>query len=381
MKQPNTIEECLNIIQRIKGNRWCEKYIPQLEKIERYVRGEITSSELLESSGDQQEDNLMKGIVFRVLNKVINYQEKDIHYYVELPQDMFFNRLNAPCILAGSLRDMKISYNSMETIGPKRQKEGWPSFADNHYIEITGDFSSIPEGAMLYYSDWFKIIAKYPYIHERMYNLEKNDYVQKYKDPTKSMTFLDSALKTDSDIQRNTNTNHPLYNEDNHYYVGKEDAQYLSQEVIDSIEFEIPETYLPGELVKKGEFGTFKDILEGKYIKRVQSEKTIIDILKNRFRGISIIDKKEMAFFESEKELTLANLRNERAKLLGHYNYFEQTRTEELDEKARRHGFKSFREEIGLPEREISEKNQARIDEITRQIEEIEKNWEERTDG
>ena len=88
-----------------------------------------------------------------------------------------------------------------------------------------------------------------------------------------------------------------------------------------------------------------------------------------------------MAFLESEKELILASLRNERAKLLGHYNYFEQTESEKWDQEARRHGYKSFREKIGLPEIEISEENQARIDEITRQIEEIEKNWEERTDG
>lgn len=378
MKQPNTVEECLNIIQRIKENRWCERYIPQLEKVERYVRGEITSSELLESSGDQQADNLMKGIVFRVLNKAINYQEKDIHYYVELPQDMFFNRLNAPCILAGKVKDIEITYNAMETVGPKRQKEGWPSFHDNHYIEITGDFSSIPEGTMLYDSDWFKIIAKYPNIHGRMYELEKSEYVPSHRGSTKAITFLDSISKTDSEIERYTS---PDYNEDNHYYLGKEDAQHLPQEVIDSIEFEIPETYLPGGLVKSGEFGTFKDILDGKYIRREQSERTIIDVLKNRFRGISAIDKREMAFLESEKELILASLRNERAKLLGHYNYFEQTESEKWDQEARRHGYKSFREKIGLPEIEISEENQARIDEITRQIEEIEKNWEERTDG
>lgn len=365
MKEPNSIEECLKVLEIIKANREYKGYMPLLEKIERYVRGEIKSSQLLKSSGDKNEDSLMRGIVFKVLNKIINYQEKDIRYYICLPRHSHYPFRDKYWIVAGRVNELGIPGDHMETVGPEILRKEKSKFMNNDFIEITGDFSSIPAGTILSESDWWKIIAKYPHIHRCIWSDEKFSERLYMTNSEDVKTFLEVVSETESRIENGMDSH------DN-------GSECLPQEVIDSIEFEIPEIYLPIKLVRTGEFGTFKDILEGKYINRPAPESQIIDVLRKRFRGVSAIDKGSMAFLESEKELMLARLRNERARLLGFYNYAGQLSNESWDEKAKQEGAKSFRDQYGLPERKVSPENQAKIEEITKQIEEIERNWDER---
>lgn len=251
----------LELLNKIKNYRWNQSYVPQLKKIEAYVKGEITSQELLAGA-----DDTTKGMIYYTINKLLNYEEKDVRYYIQLPQDMYFNTTCAACIQAGRIKDYEIMDNIVETIGTKHQVKGWPSFSDQQWIEITGDFSKYPEGVMLFHRDWYRIIAKYPNLYERMYNLTVNDYDM--RDRTKGMTMEQLKSRVDEHIA--IYVNQPEDNEPNRFWNGKEEAQYIPQEVIDSIKFVIPVEYLTRDQVLSGNFGTFEEVAKG--IKPVEDD-------------------------------------------------------------------------------------------------------------
>lgn len=244
----------LDTLLKIKNNKWCSYWLPQLEKIEQFVRGDITSQELMKNA-----DDTMKWLIYFTLNKTINYEEKDVRYYIELPKDMFFNTMDVKCILAGKTKGLNINYNEMKAIGPKHVAKSWPSFHDNHYIEIVGDFSRFPKGVMLYESDWFRIISKYSNLVERMYYLTIHDceYGKKYKD----ISLEEVQQRVTSKIQEYVSL--PKDGEPHSFWFGKKEARYLPQEVIDSISFVIPKEYIKVQQVLDGQFGTFEEILEG----------------------------------------------------------------------------------------------------------------------
>lgn len=246
------MDKYLELLKKMKNSRWNEKYLPQLEKIEAYVKGEITQQELISDA-----DDITRGIIHLTINKILNYKEKEIKYYIKLPQDKYFNISNAPCILAGKIVDYEIISNSLETIGPEYHAKRWPSFHEQQYTEITGDFSKYPKGIMLYYSDWYKIISKYPNLHERMYYLTINDYEKNNKNLTLEQ------VKENVNKQISKWKNAPQDSEPNIHWLGKEEAQYIPQEVIDSIKFVIPIEYLTKEQILSGEFGTFEEIAIG----------------------------------------------------------------------------------------------------------------------
>lgn len=259
----------LKTLTKIKSSKSNENYLQQLEKIEQYVKGEITTAELMQGTNDTT-----KGIIYYTINKIINYEDKDIKYYIELPKDMFFNTMGAGCILAGRVKKVNINYNDMETIGPKYQiKQMGSSFFDEHYIEITGDFSQVPNGVMLYRADWYRIIAKYPNLVQRMYNLTINDYELGHK--YKSLTMDQMKENIEEYLSRYLNA--PQDGEPRSWWKGKDKAQYLPQKVIDSISFVVPIEYLSKEQVLSGEFGSFEELLarpvkEKQVIEDVQSQ-------------------------------------------------------------------------------------------------------------
>lgn len=248
------MDKYLDTLSKMKNNIWCHNYLPQLEKIEQFVKGEITPQELLENA-----DDTMKGIIYYTINKIINYEEKDVRYYIELPQDMFFNTMGAPCIIAGKVKDVGINDNDVQTIGPNHFAKGWPTFNDGSRIEIVGDFSQFPNGVMLYHSDWYRIISKYPRLLERMYYLTVNDIENGSQNRDISLEEIQQKINTS--IQ--TFTNGPRNVDARIEWSGKEEAQYLPPKVIDSIRFIIPREYLTVDQVLNSQFGTFQEILSG----------------------------------------------------------------------------------------------------------------------
>lgn len=250
------MDKYLDILRKIKSDE-DESLHPLLEKLELYIKGEITPDELLEDP-----DNRMKGVIYYTINKILNYKDKEIRYYMRLPQDMFFNVSSGYNIIAAKIDKFKIQYNLVNVVGPNYFKQKRPSLCDNYYIEIDGDFSQIPNGVMLHDSDWVRIIKKYPYIIERMSYLMTNDeqfghrYKNKSNDEMKQLVlnelqkFLEHREKIEAKGRFDT-------------CLGWEEKQYLSQETIDSITFIQQIEYLTQEEVLNGTFGTFKEILNG----------------------------------------------------------------------------------------------------------------------
>ena len=247
------MDKYLEILVKIKNNSddWTSKCNPLLDKIEQYIKGEISSHELMLDT-----DDVAKGVIYYTINKLINYNEKDVRYFIELPQDKFFNTLGQYSIVAGKTKTIGLRYDDMETIGPNFIKKNHHSFIDNRYIEIEGDFSTIPNGVMLYQNDWYRIINKYPHLLELMYYLSKQEYSDR------DISLEEVKKRIDEIINRHINA--PKDKEPHSNWLGKEETQYLSQEVIDSIRFVIPPEYLTREQVLSGEFGTFEDILNSK---------------------------------------------------------------------------------------------------------------------
>lgn len=243
------MDKYLEILSKIKSNggEWTSLF----DKIEQYIKGEISSQELMLNT-----DETAKGVIYNVINKLINYTEKEVRYFIELPQDKFFNTIGQWAIIAGKTQTIGISYDLMETIGPNYMKMHCSGFVDKKYIEIEGDFSTLPNGVMLYQSDWYRIISKYPYLLELMHYLSIHDY---YSNSDKDISLEEEQKRINEIINRYINL--PKDKEPNSHWIGKEEAQYLPQEVIDSINFVIPIEYLRREQIISGQFGTFKELL------------------------------------------------------------------------------------------------------------------------
>ena len=78
------MDKYLKALNKIKACQRFEKYFPELEKVELYIKGKITPQELLAS----EDDNYKQGVIYYTINKVLNYEERDVRYYIELPQNI-----------------------------------------------------------------------------------------------------------------------------------------------------------------------------------------------------------------------------------------------------------------------------------------------------
>lgn len=243
------MDKYIRILKQIQDNKWSKRYASTLASIEKYILGEITPNELLNEVPDSE-----KSIIFRVINKILNYKERDVRYYVQLPKDLFFGTKGKKCILVGKTKALNIDYDELTTIGPKVVQDTSLEFIDKNYIEITGNFSNYPEGVVLFESDWYKIISKYPKIHELMYKLTEDDFELNYV--FENITREESDRRVDEEISYKENL--PLNMDIN------EEATHLTQQTIDSIEFIIPKNYLKLSEIKNGNLRTFKQIVKSK---------------------------------------------------------------------------------------------------------------------
>jgi hypothetical protein len=213
------MEKYLEILNRIKESKLYQRWFLQLEKIEPYIKGEITSEELVKDTNDVEKHGICSAI-----NKIMTYEEKPVRYYIKLLSDYM------PCIIAGEVEFLEVTYNRISTIGPRAQRQEFPAFKDtDHFYEISGNFSSMPNGAMISYSDLMKIWEKNPNVKIGLFDILK-------------------AWKRDLTEE----------------WPGKEYTVSLNQEIIDSIQFVKPAQYLSLAEVQDGDFGTFEELLERK---------------------------------------------------------------------------------------------------------------------
>lgn len=227
-----------------------------IDNIRAYFNGEITPNELLANT-----DKEAIYIIYRLINRVLNYRCKDTRYYIQLPVDIFFNTpesMASSYILACKLDESYKNSHMLNLIGPNNYKYDTRYIED--YLEIDGNFSQIPSGAKLKTYDYLQIMKKYPNILEHISYLMKTDhqfshmYVDKSDDEMRQLAlehlqrWLGWYPKPDED------TSKPEEN--------LEGVIVLSQETIDSITFVQPVEYVTLEEVKNGTFGTFEEILK-----------------------------------------------------------------------------------------------------------------------
>ncbi|HCC08045.1 MAG TPA: hypothetical protein DEP72_07830 [Clostridiales bacterium] len=142
-------------------------------------------------------------------------------YFIRVPGDYYLKPIIAPSIVAAR-RDEKTG--GLCAIGPEDLWGYTRNIDKEHYINIIGNFEQIPKGAVLFYSDWAKILSKVPNLPELI----------KEKDTNFDLRHLTTESATETvtigleDFARGTY--------DNEDYIGKDARVKLSQETLNSIE-------------------------------------------------------------------------------------------------------------------------------------------------
>lgn len=220
-----------------------------------YFKGEITPNELVSNANEETIH-----YIYRLINRVLNYRNKETRYYIKLPEDMFFNTQessNSSYILACRLDETFENPHMLNLIGPNDY--GYSTWFIEDYLEIDGNFSQIPNGTRLTTHDYLQIMKKYPNILEHISYLLKTDskYSHEYTD------------KSDDEMHKFAIEHfqrwlgwHPKQDEDtSKVKANHEGVTTLSQETIDSITFVQPVEYVTLKEVKNGTFGSFEELL------------------------------------------------------------------------------------------------------------------------
>lgn len=241
------MDKYLETFYKIEPNECCKDCLPILKKIEKFLLGNISFNELLKNA-----DEKTKKVIIHVINKVINYTNKEVSYYVPLPSDEDFNIGIKHSILAGKVDKLEVYSNRILLQGPVQILNSKKVIYDNLYAEVTGDFDNCKNGLILTEADWYKIIAKYPYLNRRMQMLKLEDETTRL--------FKKSCELADTEIS--------LHMEP---YL---EASTENQELIDSIEFIEKFSHLKHLDLENHSYDSFEDIIYGKqktYVSQIPS--------------------------------------------------------------------------------------------------------------
>ena len=220
-----------------------------IDRLEKYAKGEIDSLALLEGLGPED-----KAKVYLTLNAMLDYKEKEVRYFIPRPMDPYLNYSECPAISAGIEEKTDFRNVYVDRIGPEPINEWWGGLYSSYYYELDGDFSSIPNGAVIYPSDWIKIVSKNPDLAQTVFNLMKSDYEYGYKHPF--VTVDDAIAMIEKELkwaQNNPDAN-------NVWYKGKEHAQHIPDEVIETISIVRPVERVTLEEIVRGDFGTYQEL-------------------------------------------------------------------------------------------------------------------------
>lgn len=238
----------LKVLEKIKKQQWKSQDIKTIEQIEEFVRGNLPLQKLIANADEKQKET-----IYHIINKLLNYEEKPIKYYIHLPQDMYFNTGFPFSIIAAKEDKLNITSDYVKIIGPKYVAERWNGLNTENLVEITGHFKNGPTGVMLFSSDWFRIINRYPYITELMYQLTINET------KNQQINFENFEKQVKRTIKEQMSK--PKDGEPDRSWPGKSHAKYIPETVIDSFSFVIPEEKITKEQLESGEFTTFQEML------------------------------------------------------------------------------------------------------------------------
>lgn len=224
----------LSMLEQFRLNYSFMKIDHVIDGLEEYVKGNIDSNELMEGITEVKHQAFVKDII----NKMLNFKEKDIYYHIDLPQDIYYNSNSV--ITASTIVEMDLVYDIMNAVGPTELITRFPEHTTENLIEITGDFSNYPNGVELNRSDWMKIISKHPGLINMMLNLNKENSLG-----TLNVDEIDIRNQIDEIINQEILSGQP---------------DYLPEEFINSLKLSFPYEYVSGLQVTNGEFPSFEEL-------------------------------------------------------------------------------------------------------------------------
>lgn len=242
------MEKALELLKQLKEDN--KEYLPLLNKIEKYVRGQISSQQLINATNNDE-----KKIIFIVLNRLIKRSKfpklGEEKYWIYLSSGVCFDADSTFCCIEKGKKDgIFLNFTGNNEIA--RRYKGVNA---SQWTSITGNFANYPDGIMLYESDWARIIAKHPNVFEIMYSNIKGFYTD-ITDRYEKMTWEESKSWTIAWALYQI-----LQPREEEASNISEEAQYLPKEIIDSIKFEVFDL-LKFEQIESGNFTTFEELLD-----------------------------------------------------------------------------------------------------------------------
>jgi len=214
-----------------------------------YVKGQLKDYELIKNVKSHDLD-----VFYTLMNNLISFNDEKIRYFIELPDKNFETKL-PKCILVGKLNSYQIFDNFYNTLGPIYIRKTLNFFDDHNFIQIRGNFSKIPKGALITTSDYFKIISKLPGFYDLMDFLINNP-IDLRSQPKNEQEIIDYV---NSSIRKGINTEEMSTPSENWIITAYQ--THLSDEIIDSIEFDKEVNFFSLEEILSGNFGTFKELI------------------------------------------------------------------------------------------------------------------------
>ncbi len=221
----------LESLNKFKSVGFSPKERLLLKKIALYIKGEISTIRLIDNLSEKNIE-----FVVMVLNKVVNDAKRFNRYFIELPKDLEFNTTYPYALYSGDTYRFGLLHNTLKFTGPFSATDKKSKFQAKHFVELTGRFY-YPHGASIIRNDWLKIISKYPYLDNYLYNISLN-YKGKY-------SFEEIKKYIDSYFNKNIN-----------YYF-----ENLLDENIDSIRFIEDKKYFETYNMMDGKVLSFKEAI------------------------------------------------------------------------------------------------------------------------
>ena len=247
-----------------------EDYLYLINLLRKFVLGKISPYNLTHSVKD---DDFF--VFYVLINQLVRFNYRVVRYFIELPKDKNFQTNYPKGIFAANTISYGVNnIDLLELVGPSfmRIKTHLETFDSISYTEITGNFSSIPNGAMISTSDYFRIIIKYEELFNYMINgcTKKEDifsdiiWEDRFADHESiesRINYIESRINYIEDmIKKDTNgLSNGYFPRENWYAYSSQIT--LPQDVIDSIEFVSHDEVISIEDLKASSYGSFKDLI------------------------------------------------------------------------------------------------------------------------
>lgn len=234
-----------------------ENQLYLIDLLRQFILGKISDYELCNSLNSEDVFTFCT-----LMNKVLDCNfSNDVRYFIELPRDRDFNTMLSKGIFAGKTLSYGIDHDLLKVVGPSFVKLQADIFDTTSFTEIKGNFSNIPNGAMISTRDWFKVISKYPDLYDYILNSYDNIPFRLNSDIFSCPSYYYSHHDLENKIKEGLNKVDKVIPRI-HWYAYSSQIE-LSDEVINSIRFVIQESFVTVCDIEDCNLGTFKELVNG----------------------------------------------------------------------------------------------------------------------